>query len=129
MTQRDEVSLPQAGGGSGWGLFSPAIIESSGTAVAPTLTLPRLGGGNGDTRCMDHMQLPCPTRGVSSALHSRVLRCSPPACASTTGFAGRRTVMRVPFSSALSMVMAPPCFSTSERTIARPRPEPEVLRL
>ena len=39
-------SLPQAGGGRGWGLFSQPKTKSGGTAVAPTLTLPRLGGGN-----------------------------------------------------------------------------------
>ena len=54
---------------------------------------------------------------------------SPPAFVPATSFAGRRTVIRVPFSKALSIVMVPPCFSTNERTIARPRPEPEVLRL
>src|SRR6185369_1812922 len=37
--------LPQVGGGSGRGLLSPAKAESSGS-IAPTLTLPRLGGGN-----------------------------------------------------------------------------------
>ena len=38
-------SLPQDGGGSGWGLLSQANTASSGTS-APTLALPRLGGGN-----------------------------------------------------------------------------------
>ncbi len=42
---QEDVPLPQAGGGPGWGLFYLAKIESSGT-IAPTLTLPRLGGGN-----------------------------------------------------------------------------------
>jgi len=41
-----EIPLLQDGGGLGWGLFYPATIESSGS-IAPTLTLPRLGGGNG----------------------------------------------------------------------------------
>ena len=40
-----KTSLPQVGGGLGWGLFYRAKNESSGSAGAPTLALPRLGGG------------------------------------------------------------------------------------
>ncbi len=55
MTTAAETSLPQSGGGprrrmptfvgEGWGLFSPAKICAERNRLAPTLTLPRLGGG------------------------------------------------------------------------------------
>jgi hypothetical protein len=54
--------LPQAGGGLGWGLFSRAKIASSGSAVAPTLTLPRLAGGDCSEWFERHMRLPRPAK-------------------------------------------------------------------
>jgi len=49
------LSLPQAGGGLGWGLFYRAKGESSRSAVAPTLTLPRLGGGDTQLSLRGHL--------------------------------------------------------------------------
>ena len=46
MKSLAEISLPQVGGGRGWELFSPAKICAKRNRLAPTLTLPRLGGGD-----------------------------------------------------------------------------------
>src|SRR5688572_32889640 len=52
-------SLPQAVGGSGWGLFSPPHDWAKLNRLAPTLALPRLGGGNRILRLESRMRLTC----------------------------------------------------------------------
>ena len=46
MKKHAALLLPQAGGGLGWGLFYPPLDGAKLNRLAPTLTLPRLGGGN-----------------------------------------------------------------------------------
>src|SRR5690606_24069126 len=44
--------------------------------------------------------------------------------ATVRGSRGRSTLKRLPAPAADSTVTAPPCMSTMERTMARPKPEP-----
>src|SRR5687768_16866312 len=67
MKKRATLLPPPSWGGSGWGLFSPPHNGAKRNRLAPTLTLPRLGGGNCSEHFERHMRLLCPTWGEGSA--------------------------------------------------------------
>src|SRR5688500_19620105 len=82
-------SLPQAGGGLGWGLFSPPHIRAKLNRLAPTLPSPASGGGNCERPLSPPSRIPvpaspsCPYRiptlgGFTTSLHTLPISATTP---------------------------------------------------